>query len=129
MITLGTKKKFEVVLTDSDTNYVPVTFYTGNCEHDAEKMEACLEMCVTIVEAITDFPDIVMVSKVFSILEENGHAPDVHIDSSYNWEDEARSLYAQGRRIAGIKLCRQHTGSGLKAALDYCDANFWRPSN
>ena len=73
------------------------------------------------------------VCRVVQILARDGNTDevlramdDVLIDRPDSWEAEARAFYEQGRRVAGIKVCRAATGKGLKEALDYCDAHFPR---
>ena len=40
------------------------------------------------------------------------------------WQREARRLYAQNKRVAGIRECRQATGWSLRVAKEYCDTNY-----
>jgi hypothetical protein len=40
------------------------------------------------------------------------------------WQQESRRLYAENKRVAGIRECRNATGWGLREAKEYCDRNF-----
>jgi ribosomal protein L7/L12 len=126
MITLSTKKTIQVILKDSGEFFIPITFYTGDDEMEAEKFSACLEMCVTIAESLLNEPNIVDVSSVYDVLKVNGHTPDeIEI---VDWRVAARAFYAENKRVRGVKACRDATGWSLKEALTYCDREFPRPT-
>jgi len=117
---------------ESSTVYFDVN---NDCENeetfaDAEICRQQLELAVEIVESITNLSrKSNSVYEVFEILEENNVLKEVSkYREELEWITQARQFYAEGKRVAGVKACRDGTGWGLKEALDYCDANFRRPT-
>ena len=72
MLLIETKRKIEVMV--SDESGYEHTFYHGNCELEAEKFEACLDMVVEIARAFNN-PSVDDVQTVWEILEVNAHTP------------------------------------------------------
>ena len=52
------------------------------------------------------------------------HSP---VPETSEWANEARALIAEGRKIAAIKLVRQHTGMGLKDAKEFVERDMMAP--
>ena len=136
MISTKIKNAISVVLKDSSPLMVDVTFYRGYCDSEAEQVDTFLEMCIKIADSL-NLDCIVDVCTIAQVLEDNGHAPDCIMSIQGqrekaivpDWKGEVLALYAEGKRVQGIKVCRAATGWGLKASLTYCDANFWRPTS
>jgi ribosomal protein L7/L12 len=98
---------------------------------DAEICRQQLELAVEVIETLSNsrFNDIgrksAAVYEVFEILEDHNVLKEVPAPKQL-WKSEARQYYAEGKRIAGIKVCRDATGWGLKDSIDYCDKHFPR---
>jgi len=99
---------------------------------DAEIAKQQGELAIEIVENLFRNPcDIerAHVLRIYDTLADNDVLKEVpKYREELEWITQTRQFYAEGKRVAGVKVCRDGTGWGLKEALDYCDANFRRPT-
>ena len=72
-LTSITKTSITVIVQDKYGTEISV--YKGDCPDEAEKAEACLEMCIDIAEIFTN-PSAPDVAEIWEVLEKNGHTPD-----------------------------------------------------
>lgn len=69
----------KITLVDTSDYMVDVDFYRGDDQHEAEQVDAFLEMCIAVTTALK-LDSIVHVCAVARVLQDNGHAPDCMLD-------------------------------------------------